>query len=129
MEPIHGNPGSSIPMLSRRRFVQGLALGGTAALLGAFAKPGRALAGGTQPRVLPGTEFKLEVVEMPVDCTGAARLATTVNGQLPGPLLRWREGTTGRRVNRRMICNLSRGSGSGSDGSRQLTCPLACRRM
>lgn len=113
MEPIHGNPGSSIPMLSRRRFVQGLALGGTAAL----------------PRVLPDTEFKLEVVEMPVDCTGAARLATTVNGQLPGPLLRWREGTTGRRVNRRMICNLSRGSGSGSDGSRQLTCPLACRRM
>ena len=94
MKPIHGNPGSSIPMLSRRRFLQGLALGGTAALLGGFARPVLALADGTRPRVLSGTEFKLEVAEMPADYTGAARIATTVNGQLPGPLLRWREGTT-----------------------------------
>jgi CopA family copper-resistance protein len=94
MKSIHGNSGPSIPMLSRRRFVQGLALGGTAALLGGFGKPVWALAGSNQPRALSGTEFKLEIAEMPVDYTGAARIATTVNGQLPGPLLRWREGTT-----------------------------------
>lgn len=29
---------------------------------------------------------------MPVNYTGAQRLATTVNGSLPGPTLRWREG-------------------------------------
>src|SRR6185437_13725998 len=94
MKPIHGNPGSSIPVLSRRRFVQGLALGGTAALLGGFAKPSWALAKSNKSHALSGTEFKLEVAEMPVDYTGAARIATVVNGQLPGPLLRWREGTT-----------------------------------
>lgn len=94
MKPIHGNPGPPIPMLSRRRFVQGLALGGTAALLGGFAKPSRALVESNKAHALSGTEFKLEVTEMPVDYTGASRLATTVNGQLPGPLLRWREGTT-----------------------------------
>jgi len=94
MKYIHRNTGSAIPMPSRRRFVQGLALGGTAALLGGFAKPVWALAGGNQPRVLSGTTFDLEVAEMPVNYTGHARIATTVNGQLPGPLLRWREGTT-----------------------------------
>jgi len=94
MKSIHGNPGSSIPVLSRRRFVQGLALGGTAALLGGFAKPSWALAKSNKSHALSGTEFKLEVAEMPVDYTGAARIATVVNGQLPGPLLRWREGTT-----------------------------------
>ena len=94
MKPIHGNPGPQIPVLSRRRFVQGLALGGTAALLGGFAKPSWALAESNKSHALSGTEFKLEVTEMPVDYTGAARIATTINGQLPGPLLRWREGTT-----------------------------------
>src|SRR5690348_12107597 len=94
MKPIPGNPGSSIPVLSRRRFVQGLALDGTAALLGGFAKPRWALAESNKSHALSGTEFKLEVAEMPVDYAGAARIATVVNGQLPGPLLRWREGTT-----------------------------------
>ncbi|HJR13339.1 MAG TPA: copper resistance system multicopper oxidase [Rhodanobacteraceae bacterium] len=94
MKPTIRNPGFSIPMPSRRRFVQGLALGGTAAMLGGFAKPVWALAGGNQPSILSGAEFNLEVAEMLVNYTGHARIATTVNGQLPGPLLRWREGTT-----------------------------------
>ena len=94
MKPIHGNPGSPIPVLSRRRFVQGLALGGTAAVLGGFVKPVWALAAGNQPHALSGTTFDLDIAESEVDYTGARRAATTVNGQLPGPLLRWREGTT-----------------------------------
>ncbi|MGH8184238.1 MAG: copper resistance system multicopper oxidase [Rhodanobacteraceae bacterium] len=92
-KPTHP-AGIPSPMLARRRFVQGLALGGTAAALGGFAKPAWALTGDRQPIVLSGTEFALDIAEMPVDYTGAARIATAVNGQLPGPLLRWREGTT-----------------------------------
>ncbi|NCT67974.1 MAG: copper resistance system multicopper oxidase [Rhodanobacteraceae bacterium] len=78
-------------LLPRRRFVQGLALGGLAAGLGlpAFAAP--AMAG---RRVLGGTEFDLEIGALPVNFTGAARSAVVVNGQLPAPLLRWRQGDT-----------------------------------
>jgi CopA family copper-resistance protein len=42
--------------------------------------------------VLSGTEFQLHLGEMPVDFTGAGRTGTVVNGQIPAPLLRWREG-------------------------------------
>ena len=41
---------------------------------------------------LSGTEFDLEIAAREVNFTGAPRAATVVNGQLPGPLLRWREG-------------------------------------
>ena len=86
-------PGSNDPVFSRRRFVQGLALGGTAAMLGGLAKPAWAMAATGQPNTLSGTEFNLDIAETPVNFTGKARLATTVNGTLPGPTLRWREGT------------------------------------
>lgn len=86
--------GSGLAMPARRRFVQGLALGGTAAMLGGLLKPVWALAGSGQATVLSGTGYQLDVVETPVNYTGRRRIATTVNGQLPGPLLRWREGTT-----------------------------------
>ncbi|GAB3792162.1 copper resistance system multicopper oxidase [Dyella agri] len=79
--------------LSRRRFVQGLALGGVAAGLGLRA--GTTLAQeSTVRRELRGTHFELSIGELPVDFTGRKRLATVVNGQLPAPLLRWREGDT-----------------------------------
>lgn len=42
--------------------------------------------------VLSGTQFDLEIGELPVNFTGSKRIATVVNGQLPAPLLRWREG-------------------------------------
>ncbi|MDN5841964.1 MAG: copper resistance system multicopper oxidase [Alcaligenaceae bacterium] len=44
--------------------------------------------------VLSGTEFNLEIGESPVNFTGSPRMATTVNGSLPAPTLRWREGDT-----------------------------------
>jgi len=80
--------------LPRRRFVQGLALGGVAAGLGLWR--GDALAQIAQaPRAeLSGTHFELEIGELPVDFTGRRRIATVVNGQLPAPLLRWRQGDT-----------------------------------
>jgi len=41
---------------------------------------------------LSGTEFNLEISAREVNFTGSRRTATVVNGQLPAPLLRWREG-------------------------------------
>jgi len=80
---------------SRRRFVQGLVLGGACVGAGlwrpssAWALPVAGQADGAS-----GTDFALEVVEAPVNYTGAPSLATTVNGSVPGPVLRMRQGTT-----------------------------------
>jgi len=52
-----------------------------------------ATAGNPHP-VLSGTEFDLEIGGLPVNFTGTPRMATVVNGQLPAPVLRWREGDT-----------------------------------
>ncbi|KQZ79537.1 copper resistance protein CopA [Rhodanobacter sp. Root561] len=81
--------------LSRRRFVQGVAIGGAVAGLGLL-RPSNAwaLTSPGQPTVLSGTDFALDIAETPVNYTGATRLATTVNGGIPGPILRWKEGTT-----------------------------------
>ena len=79
--------------LPRRRFVQGLAAGG----LLAGSVPAFADASGPRfgaPEVLRGTKFHLVIDEMPVNYTGRPAMATTVNGSLPGPTLRWREGDT-----------------------------------
>src|SRR5262249_54396350 len=43
---------------------------------------------------LSGTEFQLELAPMPINITGRPRIATAINGQVPGPTLRWREGDT-----------------------------------
>lgn len=82
--------------LSRRRFVQGLALGGVVAGGGllragnALASPARAMAASE----LRGTELELAIGRSLVDFTGRARGAITVNGSLPAPTLRLREGDT-----------------------------------
>ncbi|KRG71163.1 copper resistance system multicopper oxidase [Pseudoxanthomonas dokdonensis] len=78
---------------SRRRFVQGLAAGGVIAGLGLA--PGSAWSGARAPRMqqLSGDQFDLVIGETPVDFTGRSRTAITVNGSLPAPLLRWREGS------------------------------------
>src|SRR6267143_6375906 len=76
--------------LNRRRFVRGVAAAG--ALASAWPL-GRAIAATRLP-VLSGTEFQLEIGPMPVNITGRARTATAINGQLPAPILRWREGDT-----------------------------------
>ncbi len=44
--------------------------------------------------MLTGNDFDLFIGEIPVNITGAARTAMTINGSLPGPILRWREGDT-----------------------------------
>ncbi|TAL91921.1 MAG: copper resistance system multicopper oxidase, partial [Rhodanobacter sp.] len=86
--------------LSRRRFVQGVTLGGAVAGLGLLSSSrawavGRdaPVAGSFHSHVLSGTEFALDIAPSPVNYTGTVRLATTVNGGIPGPILRWKEGS------------------------------------
>ena len=81
------------PALSRRRFVQGLAFAGLAGGSGLLRMPALA-SPGSMPGVLTGTDFDLAIGASEVNITGRARQAITVNGQLPAPLLRWREGDT-----------------------------------
>jgi FtsP/CotA-like multicopper oxidase with cupredoxin domain len=81
----------------RRRFLEGLACGGvllgSPAWIRSAAAQTAPTATGTPP-VLSGTEFDLTIAETPANFTGAPRLATTINGSIPGPILRWREGDT-----------------------------------
>ena len=105
------SPGIAMP--SRRRFVQGLAAGGAVAGLGLWPQTGWAQQSRKMP-VLRGTEFDLSVGETLVNYTGQTRPAVTINGTLPGPLLRWKEGTT---VTLRVRNDLPRGSIHGPDTS------------
>ncbi len=88
----------ALPDSSRRRFLQGLAAGGV--LMGLSPWGGSVRAGQTAATqigmapVLSGTEFDLSIAETMVNFTGSPRMATTVNGSLPSPILRWREGDT-----------------------------------
>jgi CopA family copper-resistance protein len=83
------------PSPSRRRFVQGLAAAGTLAGFGvAWPRNAWALGTASQPGVLAGTRFDLAIGETPVDFTGRVVPAITINGSLPAPVLRWREGDT-----------------------------------
>jgi len=83
---------------SRRRFVTGLAAG-TALMglgLGVNAKPSKEamksiVAGQT---VLRGAKFDLTYSPLKVNLTGNERIATAINGSVPAPVLRWKEGDT-----------------------------------
>lgn len=75
--------------LSRRRFVTGAAAG---AALAGFGLPLRAAEVNPRPKVLTGNNFDLSIGYQAVNFTGAARTATAVNGSVPAPILRWKEG-------------------------------------
>ncbi|MGE4056105.1 MAG: copper resistance system multicopper oxidase [Vicinamibacterales bacterium] len=80
---------------SRRTFVKGLAAGGVAAGLGLWRETAWAQGAPRQDTgVLSGTDFDLNIGETLVNLTGSPRIAHTVNGSLPAPVLRWREGDT-----------------------------------
>jgi FtsP/CotA-like multicopper oxidase with cupredoxin domain len=92
---MYRNPSAISPWsASRRRFVQGMA--GSALAMASAPRLGWGTAATASASravtVLSGTEFGLEIGACAVNFTGRPALATTVNGQLPAPLLRWREG-------------------------------------
>ena len=87
-EILSGHP------ISRRRFVQGLAAGGAIAALDLRGWP---VLGETAPHIpstLSGKHFELTIDSLPVNFTGRRSIATAVNGSVPGPILRWKEGDT-----------------------------------
>lgn len=92
-DPSRPAPGWRAP-LSRRRFVQGLALGGLAMGTAGLRLPAFATDARSGPQVLSGTTFDLSIGATPVNITGQVRPAITVNGSLPAPILRWRQGDT-----------------------------------
>jgi len=85
---------SAVLSRSRRRFVQGLAGGAlsivSARRFGWAAAPDARTDGDSG--ALSGAEFNLEIGALAVNFTGQPGMATVVNGRLPAPLLRWREG-------------------------------------
>src|SRR5260370_26365673 len=90
--PARGLRRLLVPTSRRRRFVRDGAAAGALSLAPwplhtALAAPSRA-------PVLSGTEFALAIEPVPLTIDGRQATATGVNGQVPAPILRWREGDT-----------------------------------
>src|SRR5260370_10491442 len=84
--PYHLQPlTEAIMRIARRKFIEGVAVAAGSARLGM--STGRA-------QTLQGPQFDLTIGSTPVNYTGRARTATTVNGSVPGPILRMPEGET-----------------------------------
>lgn len=97
-----------LPSMSRRRFVTGMAAGSVFLGLGlgsslSFASPQSRIG----PMTLQGRQFDLNIGYQSVNFTGKSRMATAVNGSVPAPILRWREG---ERVTLRVKNNLAEDS-------------------
>ena len=80
------------PVFTRRRLLSAAAA--TSALTLAPSPLRSALAASARAPLLSGTEFQLEIAAAPINITGRQRTATAVNGSVPAPILRWREGDT-----------------------------------
>ena len=79
--------------LSRRQFVTGAAAGGLLLASGLPAGAQNASAAGRKGlSVLQGNQFDLGIGYREVNFTGKTRQATVVNGELPAPVLRWKQG-------------------------------------
>jgi CopA family copper-resistance protein len=72
--------------------VQGVVAAGAVSALGA--RPGHAQDQGIGPAILEGDRIDLSIGDLPFNITGRPRLATAVNGSVPGPALRLRQGDT-----------------------------------
>lgn len=86
---------------SRRRFVLGLAAGsallglGVSGLARAASPSSSAVKNALYtPKELSGSNFDLTYAYTKVNLTGKERTATAINGGIPGPVLRWKEGDT-----------------------------------
>tara|TARA_B100000767_G_scaffold263703_1_gene277761 strand:- start:4435 stop:4743 length:309 start_codon:yes stop_codon:yes gene_type:complete len=88
---------NSYPM-SRRRFVTGIAAGSALVGLGLGMSMGMGMGSSlsmassserVQPTILKGKEVDLNIAYAPVNFTGKHRMATAINGSVPGPTLRW----------------------------------------
>jgi len=85
----NGSPGFSS---SRRRFVKGAVSVGLISGLNFTSTPLLSAAQNRSSETLYGNVFNLTISEQAVNFTGKERLATAVNGTVPGPTLYWQEG-------------------------------------
>ena len=90
LEPPSRSPARN--QVTRRRFVQGLLAGSVVAGFDLLHWPAFAAPTIDRPALLSGSNFNLTVDHLPVNYTGRTGLATAVNGSVPGPTLRLREG-------------------------------------
>lgn len=89
---------------TRRTFVKGLAAGGAVTALGLsgcsntninkVAGKQMGAAKFSHDPELKGKVFNLTIDEQRVNFTGRSRIATAINGTVPAPILRWKEGET-----------------------------------
>ncbi|WP_409301919.1 copper resistance system multicopper oxidase [Pseudomonas sp. KCJK8993] len=82
-----GNP-------TRRSLIKGLGVAGALAGTGLWPSPAWPRANPGLPQEIRGRQFDLYIGQTPVNFSGTPCTAMTINGGLPGPLLRWREGDT-----------------------------------
>ncbi len=87
-QPHQGSPVD----LSRRHFVLGLTTGSMLASLGMLSPSLLQAAPNPNVPLLDGPTFDLTLDEVAVNFTGKPRIATAVNGSVPAPTLRMREG-------------------------------------
>ena len=87
---------STFPGVTRRQFLQRSALGlaylGTQLILPRPTWASSRTAG--LQGLAPQNSFELEIGPAPVNIAGRNAIASGINGSVPGPLLRWREGET-----------------------------------
>lgn len=84
-----------LPSKSRRQLLQGLLMGGVASALAPTTQAARSTVGSTTSgtaKVITGPVVDLVIGESHVNFTGESRIATTINGSLPAPTLKFREG-------------------------------------
>ncbi|WP_454740831.1 copper resistance system multicopper oxidase [Cupriavidus basilensis] len=79
--------------MSRRRLLGTLAAASGLATVGAYSRGVWALKSQDHPVVLTGTSFDLAIGATPMAFTGRIRPTTSVNGSIPAPILRWKQGT------------------------------------
>jgi len=89
---------------SRRRFVQGLTASGMLASLGMLSPALLRAAPNPDVPFLDGPVFDLTIDEVVVNFTGRPHTATAINGSIPAPTLRMREGD---RITIRVTNNMS----------------------
>lgn len=78
-------------LLNRRHFVHGMAAFGATSALWRGPVWGQTSTG-NGPAILTGDRLDLAIGSVPVNITGQPRKATVINGTMPGPTLRMREG-------------------------------------
>jgi len=80
--------------MKRRTFVQGMALASLAGITATNLEAKQTQKSKDTRSTLSGKEFYLDIDYTTVNITGKRAVATTINGQLPGPTLVWQEGDT-----------------------------------